>query len=338
MVSSAFRRFKQSRADTFERLRHSLSFKSGKHKRKRLDIAVGKKIAKRTLLDTATHTQHQDKLFTRLWKAWKGLPEQQARERLRFLTILGTVCVVEAKAILHAVEEMEEQLRSALSQEIEQIGILGVTEVEIVNLGLYGKEDTEDETRKGQVLRELAEAAGLEITGKEHLALVHFHGIVDLGPHAAVTDKKLQVALRQTWQGSWCVELKCLFTEFSIRKNLSNLAGYLTKGGNDTLRFRKQFGSDSPEAMELAMAKEGYAESGEYDDHLGLSVGEVSVLVTVYDALMRRNSARDGYLLLGGTVIQNRYQSRDQYRIWKSALTTQSRLQYQRWKSGLTSH
>ena len=68
------------------------------------------------------------------------------------------------------------------------------------------------------------------------------------------------------------------------------------------------------------MAKQGYAESGEYDDHLGLSIGEVSVLVNVYDALMRRNSARDGYLFLGGTVVQSRFQTRHGYRIWKSAI------------------
>lgn len=315
MVSKAFKRLKRSRADELTRLQHSLGFKSGKHKRTRLFMAVGKSLAKRTILDSATHTQHQDKLFTRFWKAWKGLPEQQARARLRFVTILDTVCAVDTKSILHAVEKMEEQLRSALSPEIKQVGILGVTEVEIVNLVLYGEKDTEDETRKGQVLRELARA-----TGKEHLALVHFHGIVDMGPNAAIMEKKLHNVLRQTWHGSWCVELKCLFTEFSVRRNLSNLAAYLTKGGNDTLRFRKQFGSESPETMELAMAKQGYAESGEYDDHLGLSIGEVAVLVNVYDALMRRNSARDGYLFLGGTVVRSRYQTGHGYRIWKSAL------------------
>jgi hypothetical protein len=157
MVSAAFKRLKQrSGADELERLRHSLGFKSGKHKRKRLVLAVGERVGKRTILDSATHAQHQDKLFKRFQKARNGLTEQQARERLRFVTILDTVCAVETKAILQAVEQMEERLRSALSKEIKQIGILGVSETEIVNLGLYGKEDAEDEARKGQVLRELA--------------------------------------------------------------------------------------------------------------------------------------------------------------------------------------
>ena len=71
------------------------------------------------------------------------------------------------------------------------------------------------------------------------------------------------------------------------------------------------------------------------------SRGEVSVLVKVYDALMRRNSARDGYLFVGGTVLQDLYKRRshpiswlgwgqrdkigdncDHYRYWKSALAT----------------
>ena len=354
MISKAFKRLKQrSGAIGLERLRHSLrhspGFKAGSHKSTRLAKAVGKKLATRTILHDPTHKQHQDKLFTRFLKAWKGLSEQQGRERLRFVTILHTVCAVETKAILRAVEEMEAQLRTTLSSEIKQIGILGVTEVEIVNLSLYGEKETEDETRKGQILRDLAQAAGLQATGKERLALVHFHGIVDVGTNAAITETKLQKALRQTWQGSWCVELKCLFTEFSVRKNLNNLAKYVTKGGNEDLRYQKQFGTRlleseelewflsvekslkdmskedqeklrvmrTPEALELAMAKKGKAKS---HDHLGLSIGEVAVLVHVYDALMRRNSARDGYLLLGGSVVLSRYQSRHGFRIWKSAL------------------
>lgn len=331
MVPEAFT-FKQlkerSGAAELERVRHLLGFKVGTHKRKRLVQAVGKRVGKRTILDSDTHTGHQDKLFKRFQKAWRGLPKQQAMERLRFLTILHTVSAVETKAILHAVERMEERLRVTLSTEIEQIGILGVSEVEIVNLGLYGKEDADDEARKGQVLRQMARATGMKgagtvytkMTGEEHLALIHFHGIIDLGPQAAMTEKNLEDALRKAWQGSWCVELKRLFTDRSLEKSLWHIAGYLTKGGNKDLRFQKQFGSESPEALELAMAKQGYAESGEYDDHLGLSVGEVSVLVHVYDALMRRNSTRDGYLFLGGAVIRNRYQPRDGYRIWKSAV------------------
>jgi len=314
---------KRSGAVELERLRqlsrHLGTYLSGTHKETRLDRAVGPKLAKRTILDKDTHTQHQDKLFTRFQKAWNGLTEQQARERLRFVTILHTVCAVETKAILHAVEEMEEQLRSALSKEIDQIGILGVSEVEIVNLGLYGEKNTKDELRKGQGVRALAQAAGLEIADKEHLALVHFHGIVDLGPNTAIMEKKIHNLLRQTWQVSWGVKFQCLHTDKSINKNLSNLAEYVTKGGNEDLRYQKQFGRRLPEALELAMAKQGYAKSEGQDDHLGLSIGEVAVLVHVYDALMRRNSARDGYLFLGGTVVLNRFQARHGYRIWKSA-------------------
>ena len=315
---------KRSGAVELERLRqlsrHLGTYLSGTHKETRLDRAVGPKLAKRTILDDATHAQHQGKLFTRFQKAWNGLTEQQARERLRFVTILHTVCAVETKAILHAVEEMEEQLRSAFSQEIAQIGILGVTEIEIVNLGLYGKQDTEDESRKGEVLRKLARTAGITVTDMEHLAFVHFHGILDLGPNAAIMEKKLHTVLRQTWQVPWGVKLGRLHTDKSIKKNLSKLAGYVTKGGNKDLRYQKRFGYESPEALELAMKKQGYAKREEQDDHLGLSIWEVSVLVHVYDALMRRNSARDGYLFLGGTVVLSRYQTRHGFRIWKSAL------------------
>lgn len=334
MGSLTFKQLKEQSGHTeLQRLRNSLAFKLGTHKHKRLVSVAGKRLAKRTILDEETHAQHATKLFSRFMKAWGygGLTDAQARERLRLLTVLDTVCVVETTPILQAVEQMEAELRVTLSKVIEQIGIVGVSEVEIVNLGLYGTKESENETRKGQVLRELAQRRGMtgegtvfvqwgKITGKEHLALVHFHGIVDLGKDAVVMEQRIGHMLRQSWKGSWCVELKRLFAKLSVRKSLSNLAGYMTKGGNDTLRFRKHFGNEFPEAMELSMVKHGHAESGEYDDHLGLSIGEVSVLVKVYDALMRRNSTSDGYLFLGGEVIRNRYQPRHGYRIWKTAV------------------
>ena len=122
-----FKQLKErSGAIELKRVQNLLGFKLGTYKRKRLVQSVGVRVAKRTILDEATHTQHQDKLFKRFQKAWGGLDDQQARERLRLLTILDTVCVVETKAILHRVEWMEERLRSTLSSEIEQIGILGV--------------------------------------------------------------------------------------------------------------------------------------------------------------------------------------------------------------------
>ena len=70
MVSAAFKQLKQrSGADELTRLQHSLGFSAGTHKRKRLIRAVGGKLAKRTLLDSARHAQHQNKLFKRFQNA-----------------------------------------------------------------------------------------------------------------------------------------------------------------------------------------------------------------------------------------------------------------------------
>lgn len=327
MVSAAFKRLKQQSGVTEpNRLRHFLKFPAGTHKRKRLAQAVGTQRAKRTILDSTMHERHQQKLFTRFLKAWGRLSDAEKRRRLRLLTILDTVCGVEPKEILRAVEAMEEKLRGALAPHMGQLGIIGVAEVEIVDLGLYGEQDSDEEARKGQVLRDLVRRSGLKgagtlfptMTGTEHFALVHLHAIMDLGISAETTQQHVENTLRHHWQRPWCVELKRFFTTFSVKDSLRNLAGYLTKGGNDTLRFRKQFGGGAVEGMELAMVKQGYAESGEYEDHLGLSVGEVSVLVEVYDALMGRNSTRDGYVFLGGLPVRSRNQSRKLFRVWKS--------------------
>ena len=91
------------------------------------------------------------------------------------------------------------------------------------------------------------------------------------------------------------------FKSRSIGQNLQGIASYLTKGGNEQLRYKAGYGRDLAEDLEAKIwraglgRKDGGAETVE--DDRGLTVGEVAFLDEVYDKLMRSRRDRRGYLV-----------------------------------------
>jgi hypothetical protein len=318
-----------------------MPFQLNLHKATKLRRSCGKRLATRTLLDDKVHKQHTHLLVQRFRKAWGHLERSEAYGRLRFFTLLHDVRKLDENEIIQSVEDMEEKLRKCLRPFISQIGIIGVPEVEIVNLSLYQQANDEKEARKYQTMLALFNQTPPKkrsrkdyrqkfYTGHEHWAFIHLHAVVDFGPdlelpHERTIDRLEQVekVLRKVWGVPYAVELAGLHKNKAVEKNFSFLADYVTKGGNATLRYTKRFGRDTVEAMELAMVKQGKSKDpDDFDeDHLGLNQNEIKVLVNVYDRLMRRNTKKDGYLFLGGRILRNRYRSLD-YRIWKSAIRT----------------
>ena len=86
----------------FEKLRRAMSFNVGDWKTTRLVKALGKRLAKATLLDDDTHQEHTDRLFRRMSKEWGYLSQEQATKHLRLLTILDTVVEVDAEKMYEA--------------------------------------------------------------------------------------------------------------------------------------------------------------------------------------------------------------------------------------------
>lgn len=102
------------------------------------------------------------------------------------------------------------------------------------------------------------------------------------------------------------MELKKTFEKQSPRTKFATIADYITKCGNENLRYETRFGRGTSlvDVTERAMWKQGYRgideEDGEesaMEDNIGLTVGEVGALGKAIYRLMKRNQRGDGYVL-----------------------------------------
>ena len=185
--------------------------------------------------------------------------------------------------------------------------LLGAVEVEIVNLALLrrigAKKDAE--ARKLNVLQRLYEtnASAGSMNNHDKSVLVHFHGVVDLS-NSSLRDDDLRNRAKRVamWQRSpYQIELKRLFKNRTIAQNAHDIAMYLTKGGNDQLRYNAGFGRALDEDLDAKIwrAGAGRAEKGAdtVPDERGLTMGEIAFLDDIWLELMDRKQDKRGYLV-----------------------------------------
>lgn len=297
-------------------VRHNL----GTQKKTKLKSALGKR-AKSTLLDDTMAATHAERLLDRFKKRWGGLNKNQEKARLRFLTVLGSLAVMDEDAIERRVKDMEWKLLRALKCEAGNLEIIGAFEIEVVNLKVLkdiASVDYENEQRKLNVLSAIMADIPRSLFGKQSssgdsFALVHLHAMVDLGADGEAKHTRVVDALQASFQGKWRVELKHTFEDKALVRSLKDIAGYLTKGGNEALRYNARFGRDKKVSDELdhqiwraggfgdKQRPKGDPEDASVEDSRSLSFGEIKVLGEAIDKLMARNGRRDGYLFTFGT-------------------------------------
>ena len=234
------------------------------------------------------------------------LSRDEGRERVRFLTVLHSVVRLDKKGVMRAVGRMEATLRRVFDG--THAWMLGAIEIEIVNIALLRKISTlsKDEARKLNVLEKLYEADSSSIGSMvDSGALVHFHGIVDLIGNSSLREEQLRRRFQKVaaWQRSpYQVELKRLFLGRTISANIRDIASYVTKGGNDQLRYNAGFGRDLAEDLDARIwrAGTGRADKGgeTVTDERGLTIGEIKFLDEAWRHLMDRKSNKRGYLVL----------------------------------------
>ena len=298
---------KRTSAERLENLQALMRLNLGEHKRIRLSRA-GCGDSKSLLHDNIAN-RHSKLLQDDYKKRWGNLTREQAHERLRFLTVLHAVVPLNQRDVIRAVERME----GALERVFKGTGakVFGAVEVEIVNIALLRKIGSlgEDEARKLNVLESItgpgAETAS-KITGAQDSGvLVHFHGIVDLGGrNSRLREDQLRERTKAiaAWQRSrYQVEIKRLFKEKAVRQNLRYIASYITKGGNERLRYNASFGRDLAEDLDAKIwrAGTGRADKGgeTVADERGLTIGEIKLLDDIWSALMARKRNKRGYLV-----------------------------------------
>lgn len=226
--------------------------------------------------------------------------QNEDQSSLRFATILHSVVPVDTKRAIDAVIEMENELHRLLAS--DGLQFLGAVEVEVVNLDLMRriKASTGDQARKLTVLERLVDPGdGTLDTG----LLIHIHGILDLRA-SILRDDEIRDRLQQSpfWSRSGHqVEVKSFFVKNSITTNLTNIASYITKGGNESLRYNPGFGRDPADQVEASIWRQGLGRK-EYGadtvtDERALSFFEIAILDDVWRTLMDRAADGRGYLV-----------------------------------------
>jgi hypothetical protein len=296
---------KFSSGDALRELQQAFRFDLGSHRRTRLKRAGCGESG--TILHTTVSAAHAKLLLREYREHCRGI----SSDRLRYLTILHEVVELDRTAIGSAAQDMRQNLEWLFDS--TKIWALGVIEIELVNLDLLRRiqDRTDVEKRKLTVLENLTSRDRSQrtslVTGT--MALVHCHVLVDLGVGTPeVSEERFRQHLKavQIWnRGPYQVELKTTFKNRTLVKNLTAIAAYGTKGGNEQLRFKSGFGRDLAEDLEAKIWRAGLGRKdagGEtIEDERGLSVGEVVFLDEIYGALMDLSDDRRGYIVGSAT-------------------------------------
>jgi hypothetical protein len=288
-------------------LQQHLRFDLGSHKRTRLRHAGCGESG--TILHAGVSSMHARALFREYQQHCRDI----AVDRLRYLTILHELVDLDGSAIDDSADDMRRQLTRLF--DVSKVWALGVIEIELINFDLLRRvhDQTDGGKRKLAVLERLVVTEGATdkiesassrcATGT--MALVHCHVLVDLNARdveAAEARLRHNMQMVNVWnRAPYQVELKTTFKNRTLVKNLSAIAEYGTKGGNEQLRFKTGFGRDLAEDLDAKIWRAGLGRKdagGEtVEDERGLSVGEVAFLDEIYGALMDLSDDRRGYIV-----------------------------------------
>ena len=303
MAETYFQYKKRAGDVQFQSIVAALRYDLGEHKKTRLKKAGCAN--SRTLLHNDVAADHAGTLEAEYRKHCAGRLDDI---RLRYLTVLHELVPLYVDKVITSCVDMKSRLVELFSHtKVWARGVIGVELVSIEHLKAIERQ-TANEKRKLTVVSDLIPLRGLEgllvknATGT--MALVHCHVLVDLGGIEASREDAFRSAIQRVnyWnQASYQIELKRTFKHRSLRKNLSGISKYATKGGNEQLRYKSGFGRDLAEDLDAKIWRAG---SGRKDrggdtveDNRGLTVGEVAFLDAVYRRLMDLKRNKKGYVV-----------------------------------------
>ncbi len=287
-------------------VKNAFRFDLGTHKKTRLKQAGV--AGSGSLLHGEVAKTHAAMLAGELRKRANRDALVDANDRFRFMTVLQAVVEPDIEKVREAVEAMESDFKYTVGQ----MGLWsrGAIELEMVNLTILKKIDglSDSEARKLNVLIDLAELEAFDgllipASGTITRVLVHSHVVVDLGSdhENAEAELRRRIQRRGCWRKKYQLEIKGLFKSRKVADNLDKIASYLTKGGNENLRYNAGFGRDLAEDVEAKMWRAGLGRAdrtGEtIEDERGLSAAEVQALDALYVWLMKRRKDNRGYII-----------------------------------------
>jgi len=306
-MDKAFKELKRKHktGEALSEIRSQIRYNLGKHKKTKLKIAgVG---SSGSLLHEAVNEKHAEKLALELQARAKKIGPS-ANQRFRFVTILQALVNPSIESVSKEVERLETQFKAIFEE--EGLWSRGAIELELINLSILERisKARDDEARKLNVLNSIGETEdylGLLIPASKSdtKVLVHAHVVVDFGTEHEATELKIDKKIDRFgyWNQPYQKEIKGLFKNKAVAKNLKYIASYVTKGGNDQLRYNAGFGRDLAEDLEAKIWREGLGrkdKGGEsVEDERGLTVQEVKALDELYVWIMERRKDKRGYII-----------------------------------------
>ena len=262
-----------------------------------------------TLLHKQVADDHGEQLVADYRKRIHG---QFLQRRLRYLTVIHDLVVLDERDVLQSCELMVRQLRKVLTG---KVWWLGVIETELVSLDLLRSLQAQDDTAR----HKLVVVNALDVDGIFERAqetstrvLVHCHVVVDFGKgsNRTILNKvdALRDDLKKLWSISRQVEMKSFSEQWrgkarTLRENIWHIGHYGTKCGNEMLRYKMGFGRDYDEDVEAKMWKM-YGQDlitedddGVVEDVRGLTGNEIKFLDTITRRLMDRRRDGRGYVI-----------------------------------------
>ena len=280
-----------------------------------------------TLLTKAVHDEHGAKLADRYLKKLASLeigakfsknPDYSAYTGFRFITLLDCLHPLRAHTAYDKVVDFKSTLQAMLPNH-PSIWLLGAIECEVVNMEKMrdvNSVKTDGETRKLNVLESMLAKMKPNEQNLPSYFLIHFHGIVHCKSEFELDlfDKAIRKKARWSREKRQ-FQSKMLSTSFnnivkSTENSLIDIAGYITKGGNEWikrnnfLRYKLSFDQENYQSMDAweslhwrkpELRKE-HNEEG-ITDTLSMNTYEITQLALLIDQMMSMNSTRTGYLI-----------------------------------------
>ncbi len=306
MVSDAFERMRSHREATLRQLQSAVAserFACGSHKETIFKILGLEQSG--TILHSYIADEHGAALTADFLNRFN---DSRKRKRLRFLTVIHQNLGLDENRILESVVDLKDR-NSGIFMD-KKIGFFsGACEVELESIDLLEKyEEKYDDTKRKLAVHRVI---GNGLSGT--VASVHCHLIVELGINVAVAENLLLAELKKHWSGIYQVHMTGISKSYaskakSLFENLKDIARYLTKCGNEELKFKLNFGRDYEDDLDSKMFKKlgrklidskDISDDGSCFSEKILSGAEIKFLDRVYRRLMNQRGDERGYLIFG---------------------------------------
>jgi hypothetical protein len=321
------------------KMRASVGTRHEDNLNKALAIRNRRDLIDKTLLSKCVRRLHEERMQSRMKKLlaeisvrYKKLVhkektlDEHLRKQLRLVTILHQVTNLDVENTTGSANNLLESLDGIfglLHQNKKRLRMIGSVEIEIINMKMMrdAHSDTNlDDFHSGRRKLKVLEAMignNVFLKSQDVLALVHCHGVMDIGSYR---DDEIKEELQKWWAIKYQIEVKSLSEYFrgkrkSVDASLKDIASYVTKGANDyigtgneksiSLHFKISFDKDM-ESAEDQMVKESrkagslIREESKTDGlahSKSMTFGEIAFHAQAIDALMGLKSNRMGYLI-----------------------------------------